>query len=259
MEEQVYIEFESYLSEDMPVEERQVFEAKLKNNEALNKAFTIYKDLSNHLERKFDIAKDRIAFKENLQTISNKHFNKDMEEESIFIDETEAVHKEKPGILKSKPFIFAIAASLLLLLGFTFFQQFSSPSFNDYNNYQKISLTVRGDDDQLIKSAENSFNSRDFENAVTGFEALTEKDPTNSEYQLFYAISLMELNKFEKADAIFGKIAEGNSVYKQQAVWYHALSKLKQENMEASIWLLESIPETSDMYKKAQKLLKKLD
>tara|TARA_R110002124_G_scaffold87407_1_gene225057 strand:+ start:83685 stop:84464 length:780 start_codon:yes stop_codon:yes gene_type:complete len=259
MEEQNYIEFESYLSEEMTVEEKQTFEQRLQNDPELQKTFQTYKELSNYLENKFDNQASSEAFKNNLQKISNKHFEKEEVVDTIFLEETEAVNKETNRGLKSKPLVFAIAASLLLLIGFTFFQQFSSPSFSDFNNYDKISLTVRGDANEMVRNAENAFNQRDFQNASTYFETLVANDPTNPEYQLFYAISLLETDKFESADAIFGKIAEGDSVYKYEAVWYHALSKLKQDNMEATIWLLESIPESSDMYKRAQKLLKKLD
>ena len=110
----------------------------------------------------------------------------------------------------------------------------------------------------LIKNAEEAFNQRNFTNAVMYFEKLSETDSTNTEYQLYHAISLLELNFFDEADAIFTTISEGNSVYKYQAVWYHALSALKQEDKEATMRLLKTIPEGDEHYKKAQKLLKKL-
>ncbi|RMA57266.1 hypothetical protein [Ulvibacter antarcticus] len=252
MEEQNYIAFEEYLSEEMSTEERLTFEAQLSTDESLRKSFETYKEFSSYLEHKFEHEEATLAFKENLKQISEKHFSKES------VTETETTSEEKTIVRSFKPWQYAIAASVMLLIGMTLFNQFSTPTFGDYNQYDAVSLTMRGEGDELINNAENAFNERNFKDASVYFESLTLKDSTNTEYQLYYAISLLETNFFEKADAIFETLSEENSAFKYQAVWHHALSKLKQEKNMESMELLKQIPEDAEMYKKAQKLLKKL-
>lgn len=248
MEEQNYIEFEAYLSEKLTQEEINVFELQLQKDNEFSESFETYKEFSSFLENKYENENARNDFKDTLKNISEKHFRK---------EETET--KTETKVIRFKAWQYAIAASVLLLIGVTLFQQFSTPSFSDYNQYHTVSLTLRGDQDELIQNAEAAFNVRDFKNAEIHFERLTNMYSENIEYQLYHAISLVELDSFDEADAIFGKISETNSVYKYEATWPHALSKLKQKNSEACIALLKTIPKQDENYKKAQKLLKKLD
>ena len=80
-----------------------------------------------------------------------------------------------------------------------------------------------------------------------------------NELQLYYAITNIELDNFKIADAQLNILINGNSAYKNRALWYAALSRLKQKNNEASIMLLKQIPEGADDYKEAQHLLDKLE
>jgi len=248
MEEQNYIEFEAYLSESLTPEELTAFEQRLAQDAELKSSFETYKEFTSFLENKYENEAARNDFKANLKHISEKHFSK----------EADTTHSETK-VVRFKAWQFAIAASVLLLIGVSLFQQFSTPSFSDYNQYDSISLALRGDQDELIQKAETAFNARDFKNAELNFERLAENYPTNLEYQLYHAISLVELDFFDEADAIFGKIAETNSAFKYEAVWRHALSKLKQEKNEVCAALLETIPQQDQNYENAQKLLKKLN
>lgn len=60
------------------------------------------------------------------------------------------------------------------------------------------------------------------------------------------------------ADGILTKIAQGNSVYKDKAIWNLALSKLKQKDLESCKKILNRLPKDADNYIKAKELLKKL-
>lgn len=248
MEEQNYIQFETYLSKELTQEETIAFELQLQNDKEFREQFETYKEFSSFLENKYENETARNDFKANLKNISEKHFSR---------EKTET--KTETKVVRFKAWQYAIAASVILLIGVTVFQQFSSPTFGDYNGYDTVSLTMRGDQDVLVQNAEAAFNVRDFKNAELYFEQLMEADPTNVEYQLYRAISLVELDSFDESDAIFGRISEGNSAYKYEAVWRHALSKLKQEDVAGCSALLRTIPQEAEIYKKSQKLLKKLD
>ena len=244
MKDQNYILFESYLSKELSQDEIATFESRLKNESGFNQAFNTYKELASFLEHKFENEATSIAFQDNLKTISNTYFEK---------------QETAKKVVRFKPWQYAMAASVVLLIGIFTFNNFSNPTFNDYNNYDIISLTVRGEQDALLKTAENAFNNENFAKAEAVFGQLLAHDDSNKELQLYRGIALLELDKFDEADSLFSRLSNMPSVYKNKAIWYLALSKLKQEDNNACLKILRTIPEDADDYKEAQKLIKKLE
>ncbi len=244
MNDQDYILFEGYISKTLAVEERVDFENRLISDEAFNQAFITYKDLNVFLEQKFENENASIAFKDNLDTISKAYFKTESKT-------TKGVH--------FAPWKYAIAASVALLMGYFLFNNFSDPSYNDFSNHDSISLIERGTQVTAVKTAETSFNTKDYIAADIAFDALLQIDSTNAEYQFYKAIANIELDKFEEAEGLLHILKSGQSIFNQKAVWYLALSKLKQKDYEACIVILNTITEEAEDYKQAQKLLKKLD
>ncbi|GAA3645800.1 hypothetical protein [Flavivirga jejuensis] len=242
--EENHILFESYLSQELSQDDIITFESRLKNESDFNQAFNTYKELSSFLEHKFKNEADSTAFQNNLKTISNTYFEK---------------HETAKKGVRFKPWQYAMVASVALLIGIFTFNNFSSPTFSDYNNYETISLTVRGAQDDLLKDAENAFNNKDFVKAKAVFEKLLVQDDSNKELHLYRGIALLELDEFDEADSLFSKLSKGSSVYKNKAIWYLALSKLKQKDNGACIKILKTIPEDADAYNEAQKLIHKLE
>jgi len=251
MEEKDYIQFEDYLQNTLSTDETVAFELRLKEDHDFQGAFETYKDLNGYLSHTFGTATERNAFKDNLQNISERHF-------SAQDTSTASTSETKVKTLRMKPLQYAIAASVMLLLGVTFFNQFSSPSYNDFS-HDSISLTLRGDQDEQIKYAEEDFNAGNFAEAATLFEALRVNDSNNKEFALYHAISLIEIDQFNKAELILANLTATPSAYTNEAIWYQALGQLKQDNEEACILLLKQIPYGSDRYDDAQELIEDLD
>ena len=248
MKDQDYIQYEAYLSNELSKDKAVEFKNRLKRDSEFNKAFNIYKELHVFLEHKFEYENTTDAFKSNLKTISNSHFNK-----------TETTSKKTQ---KGKSFNFykyTIAACIIVLFGIFTFNQFSSPVYADYANYDAISLTVRGENDDLLKQAENAFNSKDFKKALKLFDEIYDKDILNYEIKLYKSIALIEANQFLEAEKLLRDIEGSNSAYKNKAKWYLALSKLKQKDYDACLKILKTIPEDADDHKQAKKLIKKID
>ncbi len=248
MQDENYIQFEAYLSKEMSEEEMVSFKTRLKNEPEFNQAFNTYKGLSTFLEHKFGNETASNAFQENLKKISNNYF-----ENTVIVEKKETTFK------KINLFKYAIAASIALLFGVFTFNQFTNPSYSDYANYDAISLTVRGDNDELLQTAENAFNNKDFAKAEEAFKSLIKLDSKNSELMFYRAITNIELNNFETADSLLEHLKEGKTAYKYKATWYLALSKLKQKDEKACLAILKTIPKEADDYKQAQKLINKLD
>ena len=74
-----------------------------------------------------------------------------------------------------------------------------------------------------------------------------ELHPTSKHKLVILSISLLK------------DLSNGSSAYKQKAIWYLALSKLKQNDDAVCLDILRTISEDSEDYKRAQKLINKLD
>ena len=239
MNEELYIAFENYLSNEMLPEERTAFEEKLQNDSDVSEKFRIYQNWTDFLENKFD--SNTADFKKNLETISKENFS-----------ET----KSKSKVIAFKPWYYAVAASLVICLG-TWFMMPGNPEYGDFNQHENAYFMERGTSDINLNEAQKAFNVKDYKKAVASFEKV--KDMTSPELQYFYAISLIETNHYTKAESLLSNIKSGTSVYKDKATWYLALSDLKQKKFDECKTYLKQIPTDAEDYLKAQKLLKDLD
>ncbi|MBU2927897.1 tetratricopeptide repeat protein [Winogradskyella psychrotolerans] len=248
MEEQDYIQFEAFLAGNLSKDDLVAFNDRLHSDAQFKEAFEIFKDLNSNLEHQIANEREIFDFKANLDVISSQHFNA-IHDEDIII-------KPNP---KSNFYKYAVAASVVILLGFFVFNQFGGPKYEEYNNFDPISLTVRSTDNTNFSKAEQSFNNKNYEEAIRAFNAILEDDFTNLEIQLYKGIALVETNQFEEADIVLNKIMNGNTAYRNKAKWILALSYLKQDNTSESIKILKTIPKGTEDYVSAQKLLMELD
>lgn len=243
MKEEEFTFFEAYLSEELSEEERLSFENRLNKEHELSVAFNNYKELYGFLEHKFTTEKATEALRENINEISEGYFT----------------NKKKTRVIKFKPWQYAAAASVVLFLGITMFNNFGgNPVYSDFAVHEALSLTERGNQNQLYLNAEQAFNTNNYEQAEQLFSEILITNPNMVEVKLYKAISLIEINKFTAADKILLGISNQNSAYKYSATWYLALSKLKQKEYAKCKAILNEIPKDADWYEKALKLLRKL-
>lgn len=243
MNEERYILFDQYLQGEMTVEEKKSFEKQLAENPEFASAFETFKTVNLHLETKFGYKKEREEFKENLTQISNSHFNK---------------KKKKSKAVSLKPWYYAVAASVAVLIGLFFFNYDSNPTFEDFNHPEQASFTERGDLNITLKQAEIAFNARKYKEAIPLFEE-TLKGINTPEVQYFYGVALLQENEFQKAETVFNELKTGTSVYKDKALWNLALSKLKQKDYQSCKEILETISQDYEGYDDVQELLNELD
>lgn len=240
MNEERYILFGQYLENELSAEEKTNFEKQLSEDQEFASAFEIFKDLNLHLENKFGNATELNTFKKNLKSISKEHFK-----------------TKKSKVVAFKLWQYAIAASVAIFVGLFVFQNIN-PSFEDYNNPEMATFIERSDVNENLKLAQEAFNSKKYKTAIPYFEAIltANKSP---EIQYFYAISLLEENQIQKAEANLVELKSGISVYKNKATWYLALSKLKQKEYKSCKEILLTIPDDYEDYDQVQQLLNQLD
>ena len=240
MNEEHYIVFENYISNELSTDEKTNFEKQLSEDKVLASAFEVYKELNLHLENKFGNEQELKAFKKNLKSISKEHFK-----------------TKKPKVVAFKPWQYAIAASVAILVGLFVFQNIN-PSFDDYNNPEMATFIERGDVNENLKLAQDAFNAKNYKTAIPYFEAIL-KVNKSPEIQYFFAVSLLEDNQFQKAETNLSELKSGTSIYKNKATWYLALSKLKQKDYDSCKEILQTIPDDFEDYDQVQELLNELD
>ncbi len=249
MNEELYMAFESYLSNEMPTDEKKLFEERLLIDASFRESFAVYKETSQFLHTTFSA--ETLAFKMNLDVISNEHFSQTQENNS-----NETHQKKQTKVIQFKPWYYAVAASIALVFGTLFFNQ-NDPQYGDFNQHEAAVFVERSDADVNLKEAQDFFNAKEYKKAVLAFEKIP--NLTNPELQYYYAIALIETNDYQKAEIFLTNLKDGTSVYKTKAVWYLALSNLKQKKVEECKVYLKQIPADAEDYDKAQELLGDLE
>ncbi|KRB54579.1 tol-pal system YbgF family protein [Flavobacterium sp. Root186] len=240
MNEERYILFDEYLQGELTIEAKNDFEKQLVEDPEFALEFETFKNIQFQLDNKFGFEQERQAFKENLSQIAEKHFD------------------NKPKVIGLKPWYLAVAASVAVLFGLFFFNYNQNPVYGDYNNPEHASFTERSTSDETLKQAEKAYNHKTYNKAIPLFETILQKNKT-AEIQFFYGVSLLEESHYIKAEAIFNELKAGSSAYKEKAVWYLALSKLKQKDYEGCKKILETISEDYEGYDQVEELLHQLD
>jgi hypothetical protein len=240
MNEERYILFDQYLQGEMTVEEKNSFEKQLSEDHELSSEFETFKEVQLRLTTKFEHEEEREAFKANLTTISDKHFN-----------------TSKPKVVVMRPWYLAAAASVIILFGLFFFD-YNNPTFADYDNPETASFVERGDTDTNLIEAQKAFNDGKYAAAIPLFEEILKVNNT-PEIQYFYGVALLEESKYTKAESVFNELRSGTSVYKEKAIWSLALSKLKQKKYKECKDILNTISQDYENYDDVEKLLDELN
>lgn len=241
MNEERYLLFDQYLQDELTIDEKANFEKQIAEDSGFAAEFGAFKTAQQQLENKFGIAAEREVFKENLMKISDKHF-----------------HKNKSKVIALRPWNYAVAASVVILVGLFFFNYSKNPVYEDFSQHEQAYFTERGQANAALKQAETAFNAQEYKTAIPLFEKTLKKSKT-PEIQLFYGISLLEENQYQKAETVFEELRSGTSVYKDKATWNLALCKLKQKDYAGCKKILLTIPQDYEDYIAVQLLLKDLE
>lgn len=245
MDEKTILLFDDYLQGALSANDRIALESQLENDSRLQDAFTIFKDLNEHLAHTF--SQERKHVKESIQQSSEAYF------------EEVATLKKDVKVIRLKPLRYLVAASMVMLFGVIFWLQMQEASYEDYAPNGNIDLVERSGDESAFAKAEQRFNKRDYRNAILFFNNILETDPNNAQVLYYKGIALVEIDEYEEGQKVFQELVQGNSVFKNKAQWYIGLSLLKQDRIQECKLILQMLPETAEDYEQAQELLKKLD
>ena len=241
MEEETYLSIDRFLSSEMQGDERLAFEERLKRDGNLAEKLELYRSASEILSVKFKREEKEAMFKHNLAKI---------------VAEKTAIKEGK--VIKLNWYALAAAASVALLCLVLFYTKLSKPDYDEFANYESITLVERGDENETKLQAQRAFNHHDYKFAVILFNKLLEGGDENAELELYKGIALLESDRINEANEMFYKVRNSKSIYKDRATWMLALSALKQKNYKKCESFLKEIPAGSAEYDNAQQLLDKL-
>ncbi len=242
--EEKYELYERKISGELSTTEEEILSLLIEEDKSIAEEFKVYKEWSSYLEASLNMDKETVDLKNNLKEIGDSFFNEDK-------------NKKETKVIKMPFWLYTAAASVAIILGVYIFTN-REPIYNDFAVIPELSIVERGVENSNINDLEAAFNSGNYKQAEKYLLELLATDNSNSEYNFYYGITLLEQNKHAEATFVFEELMQGNSGYRNRSVWFEALNQLKQKNIEQCFLLLKKIPEDAEDYKQAQKLIKKL-
>lgn len=184
----------------------------------------------------------------------------------------EHIRKDDTNRSKKSSWV-GIAASIALLVSLSllyFFQNHKSLTaeeiYNRYYSAYPAFAVVRGAELSLVdenpwQAALKQYEAGNFRKAYTAFQMAEFSMKNKNLAKLYEGICLMELHEYGDAAVQFRQIlSSGNKLLYNQACWYLALCRLKQQRISEAVTLLKQIdPDGNTFYLRAKQLLDTLD
>ncbi|MBL6447037.1 tetratricopeptide repeat protein [Fulvivirga sp. 29W222] len=243
MNAEEYHLIEKYLNNDLTEDEQNDFDSRMED-EQFAKKVRVYKEVSESLKAQEKSKHGEEDLKLTLEAVSSEFF---------------ASSKKNGRTIPLRNIYWAAAACIVLALSFVFIISWpSGPNYNDYSDYEPLTLSSRSENQSLTMAAEEAFNGKKYTEAAKLLNQLLKADPENPRLKVYLAISYIEIDNYTAAENLLTDVAQGKSVFQSAASWYLALGYLRQDKTNACKKQLEQIPETSPYFNRSKELLDKL-
>jgi len=233
---------DNYLNDELPDLEREAFEARLEKDAELEEQFRLYSEVHHVLSEHFDRSEEEQALRGKLKQKQKHYFNENIPKKS----------SKKLWI----SFISVAAAAIIIFLLWNPWQQ---NALNHYGQIEMTNPTVRGNEqnERMIRAAQ-LFNAGDYQKVLPLLDSAVKIQPDNAQNLFYRGVTILHLNKNEKALQDLQKVFNGTSVYRFEAAYFIGLSYYNTEEKDSCRKWLKKIPEDAAVADKAQRLLKKL-
>ncbi len=179
------------------------------------------------------------------------------EEEALRANLTEAETKHRTGkVISWKQWLTPLiaAACILIVVKFVFFPSDTAL----YELPEMRSEIVRGSQNNeadQYEDAVKAFNDKNYQKSTRILMQLHRADNTILQYQFYLGLSLIGEKKFDDAQMSLLPIAEGESVFQQEANYYLGIALVELGQTEQAKERLSNIDPSAKIYEKAKKLL----
>jgi len=154
--------------------------------------------------------------------------------------------------------LIGVATALVLLFVVYMNDKSDVPTYAEYGIHMALDITMLQSDAPESSLAEQAFNDKDYATAAQYLKILKDTNPDNKIIQLYYGITLLEIDKIATATTVFSAISSGDTPLNYTAQWYTALGYLKAGKIDWCISVLQEIPSGAAEFNKAQALLARL-
>lgn len=229
---------QDYIEGKLQAEELAEFENYLKQDAELRNLVNLQKEVNDILNRR--LTSDEADLRD-----------------TLFHAENAVRYPQKSLYQRMKPFVILVSAACVLIIGYLFL---FSPQSDLYNLPTMQSEIVRGQEaNEQYEEAVKLYNQQSYGESREVLNTLIEKEPTVVQYQYYAALTYLGDQKWQEGSEKLRTIAEGKSVFKDEAKYYLAISLDKQGKTSEALSLLKTISNRGEIGNKAQKLIEKLD
>lgn len=235
-------DIEAYLNGEMEAVQKQEFEQKLTTNTQLQKQVEELRFLQTTIDKHLQAEQTLPELKKILTPLTQTHFHK--------------AEQQKGGKVISMNRVFAaiaLAASVILI----FFLFLPGVSVDGYPVDDMSGAITRGNETKLAKAAQ-LFNDEKYAEAVAAFQQLKTESPDDATINYHLGISLVKTKNFADALTLFEALTKGESVYKEDANFFAALSAYNLQQNDKAKEYAAAVKKESRYYKYAKAVLKKI-
>lgn len=235
-------DIEAYLNGEMDAVQKQEFEQQLTTDAQLKKQVEELRFLQTTIDKHLQAEQTLPELKKILTPLTQTHFHK--------------AEQQKGGRVISMNRVFAaiaLAASVILI----FFLFLPGVSVDGYPVDDMSGAITRGNETELAKAAQ-LFNDEKYAEAVAAFQHLKTESPDDATINYHLGISLVKTKNFTDALTLFESLAKGESVYKDDANFFAALSAYNLQQNDKAKEYAAAVKKESKYYKYAKAVLKKI-
>ncbi len=233
-----YSDIDAYLNGELNAEDQQQFEQELRSNTQLQEQVNAYRLLNSTVGKHQQAEQTLPELKQILDPLTHQYFKQ---------------QKAKLFTMKRMIYMLAAAASVVLILLLTL----PGTSPDNYSFNDMPGAIVRGAEDEKAKAAQ-LFNNKQYAEAATAFTKLRTTAPADATVDFYLGLSLLKTEKYAEALPLFETLANGSSVYAEDANFFAALSAYHLQQNDKAKQYAEKVKGGSRYWKNAKGVLKKL-
>ncbi|MBX9782355.1 MAG: tetratricopeptide repeat protein [Chitinophagaceae bacterium] len=235
-----YNDIENYVSGSMSAEERSAFEQQLQTDEQLQQMLSSYRFTQHTVEKHQQAEQTLPQLQQILTPLTQQYFKQE---------------EQKAKVIPIKRWVYALAAAASVAL--ILFLSIPGVSVDGYPVDAMSGAVTRGNEDELSKAAQ-LFNDQKYADAVTAFMQLQKNAPDDATINYHLGIALVKTQQYADALPLFETITKGESVYKEDANFFAALSAYHLQQTEKALQYADAVKPGSRYEKYAKALKKKL-
>ncbi len=240
-----YDKISRYVDGEMDATEKKAFEELLLQDTGLQKEVALFTEVNKKLKAYLHPDEEEQALRNTLEELRQEYFKNS--------------GAKLRRLSKVRRLAAAMAAAIVIIALVIWSPWSQRDLYRQYASLEMPPVETRGiTEDSLQRLVVTSFNDKKFEATLPLFEQLLQLDSSSAYLHFYYALALMETNRYTQSRNELLQLYNGNSLFRYEAAFYMALGYLKEKNYTACREWLNKIPADAGIYSKAQSLLKEL-